>query len=215
MTNQFYRITGLSLIIGAVLIILTMVLHPSGGSIEHILEISRVITISHSLAIFSLPFVLFGFYGLSQLLLEDRRFSILALIIMAFGLFAAMLAAVVNGLTLPMYLGVYADSVAANRESLRFVTTYGFALNQPLDYVFIGGYCLSTLIYSALIMKLRRIPVWLGIVGATFVILVFLGVISGFAFTHLLGFRVFTFSLAAWVLVVGYYLIKSKSDQYA
>ena len=76
MESHFCKSTSISLILGALLIIITMVMHPSGGSIEHIIKISKTITIAHSLAIFSLPIILFGFYGLTIKLLDKWKLSI-------------------------------------------------------------------------------------------------------------------------------------------
>lgn len=66
MKQQAYQSTGISLITGAILIIITMIMHPSGGSMERILSISKTITSAHAIAIFCLPIVLFGFYGLAH-----------------------------------------------------------------------------------------------------------------------------------------------------
>ena len=64
MENNFYKITGLSLTIGSFLAITTMIIHPAGGNIQHIIELSQPLQFTHALAIFCLPFILFGFYGL-------------------------------------------------------------------------------------------------------------------------------------------------------
>ncbi len=210
MKHQFYKSTGISLITGSILIIITMVLHPSGGSIEKIISISNSITITHSLAILSLPVILFGFYGLTNKLLNPWRTSILAFIIMVFGLIAAMFAALVNGLTLPYFLGQYADKISQNSSVLKPIMAYSFAINKPLDYIFIVGCCLAIMLYSWIIIRSHKFPKWIGYFGVLLIFLSIIGAITGFVFMSLIGFRVFVFSLAGWILSSGLSLTLSK-----
>lgn len=210
MENHFYKSTSISLILGALLVIITMVLHPSGGSIEYIIKISKTITIAHSLAIFSLPIILFGFYGLTIKLLDKWKLSILAFIILSFGLFSAMLAAVINGLTLPYFLNKYSERLDENNQVLKPITNYSFSLNVPLDYIFIVACCLAIMVYSTIILIENKFPKWIGFLGVLIVLFSIVGALTGFIFTSLTGFRVFTFSIAAWILSIGTLMYKSN-----
>jgi hypothetical protein len=210
MKQQAYKSTGLSLIIGAILVIATMVMHPSGGSMERILSITKTITGTHALAIFCLPIILFGFYGLTHKLMDTRKIAVLAFLILVFGLIAAMFAALVNGLTVPYFLGQYADRLEENREVLTPILKYSFAINTPLDYIFIVACCLAILLYSISILMTRKLPVWLGYFGLLFGLFVTLGALTGFVFTSLTGFRIVTFSIAAWILCTGFFVMRSK-----
>lgn len=213
MEPHFYKSTGFSLISGALLIITTMVLHPFGGSMEHILNISGMITFTHAMAIFSLPLLLFGFYGITHRLLNAGKISVLAFIIMAFGSIAAMFAALINGLALPYFLEQNAAYIPENAVALRPVVHYGFALNTSLDYIFIIACCLSIGIYALLILWSRTytFPKWLGYFGIALIILVFMGALLNFVFTSLSGFRIVIFSFAGWILAAGATLIKTKA----
>ncbi|MHA7057203.1 hypothetical protein ACWGOQ_0008300 [Aquimarina sp. M1] len=213
MENQFYKSTGISLISGALLIIATMVLHPTGGNLEYIIKISTTIQVAHAIAIFSMPVILFGFYGLSMALLDTRRLSILAFIIISFGLIAAMFAAVFNGLTLPYFLNKYSGALDKNIDVLQSITNYGFAINIPLDYIFIIACCLSILVYSIIILLENSYPKWLGYFGILISVLTILGGLNDFLFTSLNGFRVFTFSIAAWILFSGALLLKYNPNK--
>ncbi|WP_299766527.1 hypothetical protein [uncultured Dokdonia sp.] len=209
MKHQAYKSTGVSLITGSILVILTMVLHPAGGSMEHILSISKTITITHALAIFCLPIILFGFYGLTMRLMYTLKLSVLAFIMILFGCIAAMFAALVNGLTVPYFLGSYADRLEANREVLHPILTYSFALNTPLDYIFIVSFCLAIALYSIVILRTNRFPKWMGYFGLLFIIFVSIGVVTGFVFTSLTGFRIIVFSLATWILSAGFFTMRA------
>lgn len=210
MENHFYKGTGISLISGSLLIFVTMVLHPLGGSMEYIIRISDTIMVTHALAIFCLPIVLFGFYGLTIKLIGKWKLSVLAFIIITFGLIAAMFAALVNGLTLPHFLGHYSDNIEQNASVLKPIVNYGFAINEPLDYIFITACCLAVVIYSSIIIRSDKFPKWIGYFGILIIVCTIIGVLTGYAFTSLTGFRVFTFSLAGWILSSGILLIKSK-----
>ncbi|MEM8526601.1 MAG: hypothetical protein AAGG68_18300 [Bacteroidota bacterium] len=210
MDNHFYKSTGIALISGTLLIIATMVLHPSGGSLEHIIHISKIIMTAHSLAIFSLPITLFGFYGLTIMLLDKWRLSILAFIIIAFGLIAAMFAALFNGLVLPYFLNQYADRLDENMEVLKPISTFSFAINHPLDYIFIIACCLSIFVYSIIGLIEGKRYKWIGYLGVLIVVFAAIGGVTGFVFTSLTGFRMFTFSIAGWILLSGGQLITYK-----
>jgi hypothetical protein len=209
MENHFYKSTSISLILGALLIIITMVMHPSGGSIEHIIKISKTITITHSLAIFSLPIILFGFYGLTINLLDKWKLSVLAFIIISFGLIGAMFAAIFNGLTLPYFLNQYSERLEENIEVLKPITNFSFAINKPLDYIFIVACCLAIMIYSIIILLENKFPKWIVYLGVFVILFSIIGGLTGFIFTSLTGFRIFTFSIATWILSSGVLLYKS------
>jgi len=210
MEKYFYKSSGISLITGSLLLIATMGLHPAGGAIEHIIKITKSITATHAMAIFSLPILLFGFYGLTNTLLDKWKFATLALFIMGFGLIAAMFAALINGLTLPYFLGAYKNSIAENRDTLNLIIKYGFAINKPLDYIFIVATCLAISIYSILIVSSNKLPKWIGYFGISLIIFAIVGLLIGFVFTNLIGFQLFIFGIATWFLAIGISLIKSK-----
>jgi len=210
MEKHFHKSSGISLITGSLLIIATMGLHPTGGSIEYIIKITKSITATHSLAIFSLPLLFFGFYGLTNALLDKWKLAKLALIIMGFGLIAAMFAALINGLTLPYFLGKYENSIAENADMLKLIINYGFAINKPLDYIFIIATCLAITIYSLLIVSSNKLPKWIGYFGISLILFAIIGLLTGFVFSNLIGFQIFIFGIATWFLATGISLIKSK-----
>src|SRR5665213_1636661 len=107
MKNQSDPHYGTSLILGSFLMIVTMVMHPSGGNFEHLLKISALIMGTHTLALISIPFTLYGFWGLTKKLSGDEFFSKVAFSTILLGMFAVMCAAAINGLAMPMYISLY------------------------------------------------------------------------------------------------------------
>ncbi len=208
MDTSFNKSTGWSLIIGSALAIGTMALHPAGGNLEHIIQVSIPLKIAHTLAIFSLPFILFGFYGLKIALSGRWRLSVLAFIITSFGLIAAMLAALFNGLVLPSFLESYYNPTGSESTELRTVVNYGFVINKMLDYVFIVALCVSVFLNSVLMIIHHNSFKYLGYFG---IFIFFMTVVSftlGLEFTSLINFRIFVLSVAAWILFTGRALLK-------
>ncbi|MEM7110181.1 MAG: hypothetical protein AAF519_18280 [Bacteroidota bacterium] len=212
MQNHLYRSSGISLLAGSLLVIVTMILHPSGGSLQRIVDISDILTIAHALAIVSLPFVLFGFYGLSRKLNDKYQIARLALMIMGFGLIAGMLAALFNGLALPYFLSQYEGTLDQKIAVLEPITNFSFSVNKALDYVFIGASCISIFLYSGLIVSENKLPKWIGYFGISILLSSAFGLVTGFAFVSLTGFRIFTFILAGWILLCGVSLVRSKNE---
>lgn len=203
MKNQTHYYSGTALITGAAIMTITMVMHPTGGSLEHLRHISSMIIITHSLAILSIPVTLFGFWGLTKKLSADNPWSMGAFITMCVGLFAVLLAAAVNGLALPLFIGHYQETTPEMANSLSLLLSYNMALNHAFDYIFIGGVCIAISLWSVVVIKSGDFPKWVGYFGLFTCILVVAGFIAGFIFVDLTGFRVFIAGLVVWMVIVG------------
>ena len=202
METEFKKNSGISLIVGSILMIATMVLHPSGGHIEHILKIKSIIIVSHALAIFSLPFIAFGFLGLSTALLTKSKISILSFIISCFGLFAAMIAATINGLTLPLFLSqIVPQNIDGNIISS--IGTYGRNINIPMDYILLISFALSISIWSVLIIMSEKFPKWIGYYGLLLILFGVFALFNKYNFIGLFGFRIIIFGIVSWIIAAG------------
>jgi hypothetical protein len=212
METAFKKLSGISLIIGSALMVATMVLHPSGGNMEHVLKIKTILIVSHSLAIFSLPFICFGFWGLSASLLTKSRISVLAFIISCFGLFAAMIAATINGLTLPLFL-TGAASQKAEVNIINLVSTYGHNINKPMDYILLSAFGLSISIWSALIIRSEQFPKWIGYYGLLLILAGLLAIFNQYSVTGLYGFRIVIFGIVSWIIVAGIKILLINTEK--
>ncbi|WP_298546478.1 hypothetical protein [uncultured Aquimarina sp.] len=211
MQNQLEKNAGLALIIGSILVIITMVFHPVGGNFEHLLKISKMAIISHSLAIISIPILTFGFWGLTVRLGKNSSLSLLGFIIIVFGLLAGMMAAAINGLTLPFFIKRYQDQSSEIIAKINYVIHYGFALNKAMDYIFITSCCLAILLWSITSIKKSILPKWIAYLGLILGITAVILLLSNVAFTNLYSFRIFIAGLVSWIILVGYVLIKTKN----
>lgn len=206
---EFIRAAGLCLLIGSILATMSMVLHPSGGNIEHIAKISNVLIFSHSIALFCLPFVGYGFLGLSKLLQTKNRVSTLAFMICSFGLIAGMIAATINGLTLPGFASSFALD-ERKVEITKSIIRYGHCINTTMALILIFAISMAVGIWSVLIIQTAKLPRWLGYFGLIIVIRGLVCVFLKFNFTDLYGFRIFVAGLVAWIIFVGINLVRSK-----
>ena len=209
--STFEKKAGLFLIIFTILVVLTMMLHPVGGSVEHIIRITDIIIITHATAIFSLPFGCMGFWGLTKRIGANRAGSVLAFIMSAFGLVAIMLAAATNGLVLPLFLQQYKDADAGTLSTLKPVLRYSYAFNHALDYIYTGAFCVAILCWSIALLLTKKMAAWIGWLGIAVTLSVTTAVFtSEVAVNSLLGLRLFTTGMVIWILLVGIILYRQN-----
>ena len=211
MNNQQEKASGVALLSGSFLMVVTMVLHPVGGSLEHLWRVSTMIIIAHAIGIFSLPITLLGYRGLASKLHEAFFMSQLGKLFITFAMIAGMLAAAINGLALPMYINRYREAGPEVLENMKMILRYGTSLNHAFDYIMIGGMCLAILCWSIAILKTRVFPVWLGYLGILLSGTAVVMVLSGFYLVDLHGFRLFIFGVVAWTACAGVLMVRRRS----
>jgi hypothetical protein len=203
MNNSFERKAGISLIVFAFLLVVTMVLHPAGGSIEHIINITGIIVVTHSIAIFSLPFGWVGFWGLTRKIGTDHFASVLGFAMVSLGLIAALLAGATNGLAAPVFLQHYKDAPAETLTAIDPILRYGFAVNHAFDYVYTGAFCVAIACWSIAILRTRTLAVWIGWFGIVLALVTAAIFISGVAVNNLHGLRIFISCIMLWIVLTG------------
>jgi hypothetical protein len=208
MENVSQKMAGYSLLIGSVLIIVTMMMHPAGSTVEQILHIANLAISAHSLAIFSIPFLLFGFWGLSQHLSNSANISPLAFMFCGIGMVAVMIAAAINGLTLPFFVRANADATGQNLETLKMILNYGKQFNKSMDYIFIACISIGMGIWSGIIIYSGKLPKWTGYYGIGLIMMVLIAMFLNFNLASLFGFRIYIFGLASWIILMGWLMIK-------
>ncbi len=205
--GQFRKLAGYSLLVSSVIIVLIAMMHPVGGDIGHIVHVKSMLQQSHSLAIACLPFLGFGFFGISKILITKSKLSVLSLIISFFGLFAAMIAATINGLTLPAFASNYSPD-RDKEEIVKTIITYGKFINVPMAYIFMSVITLSIALWSFLIIKTTRLSLWIGYLGFAISLLGAVALMGKFNLVGLFGFRAFLFGLVIWKIFVGLNMLK-------
>lgn len=213
MTKRFNKIASLCLMIGCLMLVATMVLHPSGGNAKEILHIYNLAVGTHSLAIASLPFLVFGFLGLSQSLLSPSKLSIFAFIVICFSFMAGVMAAAMNGLVLPFFVKSNIDNFEQHQDILSPIVSYGLKINLVMDYILIVGLLAAISGYSFLIVKYHKNLNWIGYLGFSLLPIAILAAFLNFNFTSVSGFRLFVFVIVTWIFSAGNALGKGKFEQ--
>jgi len=211
MRKSFKKSSGLSLCFGSLISVITMALHPAGGSVDHIIRIQHVLIFSHALGIACLPFMGFGAWGLSCLLQTDSSASLLSLFVFCLGLVAAMMAAAVNGLILPQFLS---DLTArpVDESIVNSIVRYGHHINVSMANIFIFATCISILIWCVLIIQTEQLSKWTAYFGLSLFGFEIICLLLNANFTNLYGFRIFVAGLATWQTATGIQMImKAKS----
>ena len=200
----------MSLIIFTLLLLCTMGLHPAGGSVEHLIRITNIIVITHSIALLSLPFGWIGFWGLTRKIGADHFGSMLAFFMISLGMVAVLVAAATNGLILPVFLQHYKDAAPEDLAAIKPILRYSFAVNQAYDYVYTAAWCLAVGCWSVAILLTRRLARWIGWLGIAVALAVAVVFISGVGVPNSVqGLRIFIGGIVVWILVVGVALWKS------
>ena len=208
MQTHFEKKAGLALIVFTTLMIFTMVLHPTGGSVEHLLTIIPVIVITHAIAILSLPFALAGFWGLTKTIGTDNFLAILAFSFIALGLVAVMIAAAANGLVMPLFIQTYKNASAETIASIKLVLRYSLSMNHAFDYIYTGAFCLAVMCWSITIIHTKKLPAWIGWFGIVTAIAAVVIFITRPGMPGLHAFRLFVSCIVLWILAAGIVLSK-------
>jgi len=193
---------GLALIAGSAGLLVTMGLHPTGGSIEKLVQIARVGRIAHSIAIASIPLMLLGGLGLSARLRADGVIASAAVVVFAIGCIGGMAAAVINGLVAPTYAEwIVAD--AASRTTHVAILHYGHILGAAFAMIFMVAIAIATGLWSIAILRTCALSRWAGWIGLALSATGLVAVLGGFLGLSVHDFGLFVLGLTAWTIVVG------------
>lgn len=123
------------------------------------------------------------------------------------GFVAAFLAATVNGLVLPFFVGSYHESSQEIIDALKPGFVLIRSLNHAFDFVLIGGVLIAMLLFSSSILKTNLFPKALGYMGLLLPALLIFMLITGFDLLNLYGFRIFALSIVSWFILMGVRLL--------
>lgn len=206
------RNAGQMLLVGSVGLMVTMVYHPPGGNIEHLIRTSTIIVASHSVALLAIPFFVTGFWGLSQLWKHTSIVPILSFFIMFVAQLAGMIAASINGLALPLFVTNLKRPYIEN-ETLNLIVINMLAMNHAFDLVFLVGACASILLWSILIIKFNPLPSRVGYFGILISVITLGVIVVESIEINLHTFRLFMSAYLIWTIWVAIHLYKFKEVQ--
>ena len=196
--------SGVLLIAGALAFVGVMLLHPTahgllggGAAAERLGILNRLV---HGVALAAAPAMFLGMLGLHARLAASRT-SLAALVAWGFGTVTVAGAAIASGFVAP---GVIEHIKAANNSRVpdAFLLYTGL-WNQGFAAVNVVAWGSAIVLWSAAILRTRRLPAWTGTIGVVVGSLVLLGFLSGHVRTDVHGYGILTFLEAAWLLSVG------------
>ena len=209
MNEQIDRSYGVAILVSVALMTVTVGLHPAGGGIEHLTRITTLIVVTHTIAIISVPILLFGAWGITKKLGTDSGLAVAGLITFSTGLFAVLIAAALNGLALPFFVNGLKNADAKTLEEAGLILRYGFAINQAFDVIFIIFLSAAVIIWSVAILRSKKMPVWLAVFGLVAGSAAIIALASGVVLTHLQGFRFFMAGFILWLICAGIQLLRT------
>src|SRR5207249_5000199 len=148
-TNSIY---GLALIVGMVAGIITMAFHPTGfdpqATAETVAHEMSILVAVHTLALMSIPLLIFGFAGVTMRAGWHRPEALLAFIIYALSAVALMLAGIADGLINAALIPQMTGAIDPKLQAVKAALSYNFQLNQACAKVFVVGCSLAIVLWS-------------------------------------------------------------------
>lgn len=168
------RIQGAALITGAIALLATGALHPTGGdllaSAEGFAHYATTNMIAHSLALLGVWLTTLGVVGVASRL-GLRHPAVMAGLV-AYGLAATLIsmAAVVDGFVATRLAEDFVGTaIASERDQLGLLMTFCFYVASSLSRVYVTGMAVALLLWSWVAWQTRfdRVLPWLGMAIAT------------------------------------------------
>ena len=207
---------GIALIAGTAGTIVTMSFHPTGrdllapGQFESMAARSTQV---HALAIACLPVLFLGAMALVRRLSAPDRLAVTGLVVYGFSLVAVLTAATLSGFVSPGAAREMLAPAAPSPEVWRALFNYSGRLNQAFAWIFSTLSSAAIVLWSAAILRGRRLPLGLGIYGVIAGTLLFLLVGSGHLPLHVHGFGLVVLAQAIWFIGCGVAMLRSDAPQ--
>lgn len=207
------RASGIVLIIGTALGLITMSMHPTGADLLRSYDdtVTRN-TWAHGLAIAGIPATLLGLWAFSQRLrlggapvLANAGMSVYIIAAMA-----VLVAAVASGLTAPMVARRILESSGAEQETWRALFAFNGMINQGFAAVYVVALGVAMLLWSAALWRTQAMPRALGALGALVGLALVALMLGGRPHLDVHTFGLIIVAVSLWMLGVGAGLISRR-----
>lgn len=205
------KVAGLILIVGSVGFVATMAIHPTGGSLEKIIQQARLNIGAHALAITSMGLLLAGFLRLARALRPERPWADIGLVAFAFAAGAGTLDAICNSLVIQALAERTAAADSDAKPMWRAILLYNHLLSAALTQVLIAAAALSVLVWSLSLLRVGQSWTILGTAGLAVGLVSLFMLFSGRIRNNVHDFGLFVLGWAAWIIVLGAFLCRSKA----
>lgn len=204
-------ISGILLISGAVFGVLVMLAHPTAHDLITAADPGRRAAGNvavHAVALVTLPMLFLGLWGLTRRL-APSDLSLAALVLYGFGGVATVPAAVMSGFVATEVILDMDGVGAASRELSFALLRYTGLVNRGFYACAVVAVSLAILLWSAAILRGRRLSRSAGIVGLVVGAVVPLGLFSGHLGLGLHGAGIITGAQSVWLVWVGTLLVRA------
>jgi hypothetical protein len=206
-------IYGVALVVGSLSAIITMIFHPTGrdllGQPDEIARRNETIAIAmHSLALFGVPLLFFGFLGFSRRLGLDHPLVSAAIVSYGFALLAGTCAAVINGLVAPAITRRILTADEVTQPLLRLILMNNTLINQAFDKIFIVSGSLAIIFWSACMIRVGRFARIVALLGIVIGLVCILGLFSGHLRLNAHGFGLLIFGQMIWTILIAVFLFR-------
>lgn len=204
MKKQLQLNDGSILISGSVFMIVPMISHPHSKATEAILKEPTIIfsinVFTHSIAILSIPLLLFGFWRLTRFF--KNEIASIAFITICLGMFSVMCAATLDGFVTSSFINRI-RSTAPETNQMKLILTYNSSMVQSFSLVYAFAVCIAIILWSILMITHRMLPKWLGYYGLGAASLALLAMLNGIVLMDFIGIKIFVLGFASWTLLLG------------
>ena len=191
------RLGGWAMIAGAVMGLVTMAFHPTGGGEP------RLALAVHALALAGAPVLFDGGWVLTRRLSSGGAAAELALAFYGVSAAATLLAATASGLLAPELIARAAGLQGEARAAADAVMHYNHALNQAFAKVLVAASSIAIGLWSMEIVRTRVMRRAAGILGSVVAATTLLALFSGRLTLDVHGFGAVVLGQAVWLVLVG------------
>ena len=202
-------VAGTMLIAGSLLGLVVMALHPTGPALAQDFEPqARLGAWVHGVAIASVPVLFLGLLGLVRRL-APSRLAVAGLVVFGWGSVAVLSAAVMSGFVSTALIGrMLRTDDAAAKSLYHSLADTSYLMNQGYAKVYFVAVAAAVILFSAAIVRTRRVAPAVGTVGIILfaLLLVLYGV--GHLTMDIHGFGALMIAQGIWCVAVGILLCR-------
>jgi hypothetical protein len=191
------RLGGWAMIAGAVMGLVTMAFHPTGGGHA---ALSLAV---HALALAATPLALYGGWVLTRRLSAGGPLAELALAFYGLSAAATLLATTASGFLASDLIAQAAALRGEARAAADAVLRYNWALNQAFSKVLVAASSVAIGLWSVEILRTRLMRRATGVLGCVVAVLTLLALFSGHLRLDVHGFGAVVLAQAVWLILAG------------
>jgi hypothetical protein len=213
--NENVRLSGLALIAGSVIVMVTLTFHPSERGLldpAQVESVVRAMITVHSLALVTLPLWFIGAYGLSRRVSPSNLIGVAGLVTYGFALLAMMNAVVIDGLVTPGLARAIVNATPSQTIGWKIAFSHNVLLDQAFVNVFLVASSTAIALWSSAIVWRGTLARAIGIFGCLLGAATLIGQFTGWLGRNPHTFGIALIGQALWFFSAGVQLCRSKNE---